>query len=154
VTAHALRFCLELDVSQAPRYPALADGRLVVVTGDPPANPQFLGQALGNVEGAGYAVIDIRCGPALRGKDLALAAPMLTEPSRSGGAVVAPECSATASLLFLFIDFFSSISTSVPIGRSRRYTKAHWAATSFGHRECCWRPSTLLTGWSGRLCVS
>ena len=80
-------------------------GRFVLVTGDPPANPQFLCQALGNVEGGGYAVIDICCGPALRGKDLARAAPVLTRPSRSGGATVTPECSTAASPLFLFVDF-------------------------------------------------
>ena len=80
-------------------------GRFVLVTGDPPANPQFLCQALGNVEGLSYAVIDICCGPAWRGKDLAHAAPMLAGPSRSGGAVVTPERPGTASPVFLFIDF-------------------------------------------------
>jgi hypothetical protein len=135
VTAQALRSCLERDVIQAPEYPSSAliaveprsnyfasrthyeslahrtaaalggGGCFVLITGDPPANPQFLCQALGNVEGFRYAAIDICCGPALRGKDLALAAPMLARPSRSGGAVVAPERPGTASPVFLFIDF-------------------------------------------------
>jgi len=35
-------------------------GRFVLVTGDPLADPQFLSQALGNIEG--YAVKEIRCG--------------------------------------------------------------------------------------------
>jgi hypothetical protein len=126
---------LERDVIQTPGYPSSAlapveprsnyfasqthyqslarriaatlsrGGRFVLATGDPPADPQLLRQALGDVEGVGYAVIDIRCGPALRGKDLALAASMLTGPSRSGGAVAAPEASETISPLFLFIDF-------------------------------------------------
>ena len=30
----------------------------VLVTGDPPADPQFLSEALGNVAGPGYAVVD------------------------------------------------------------------------------------------------
>src|SRR6516165_5442392 len=99
VTAQALRFCLERDVIQTPGYPSSAlapveprsnyfasqthyqslarriaatlsrGGRFVLVTGDPPANPRFLSQALRNVGGLGYAVIDIPCGPALRGED-------------------------------------------------------------------------------------
>jgi len=76
-------------------------GCFVLVTGDPLADPQFLSQALGNIEG--YAVKEIRCGPELKGKDLA--APILTGPRKRGGALAAPECSATASPLFLFVDF-------------------------------------------------
>jgi hypothetical protein len=76
-------------------------GRFVLVTGDPLADPQFLSQALGNIEG--YAVKEIRCGPELKGKDLA--APIVTGPRKRGGALVAPESSATASPLFLFVDF-------------------------------------------------
>jgi hypothetical protein len=37
----------------------------VLVTGDPPANPQVLCEALGNVVRPGYAVIIISCGPEL-----------------------------------------------------------------------------------------
>jgi hypothetical protein len=72
-----------------------AGGRFVLITGDPPADPQFLSQALGNLGGSGYAIIDIRCGPELRGKELEGAAPIL------GVAGTAPG----SSSLFLFIDF-------------------------------------------------
>jgi hypothetical protein len=78
-------------------------GRLILVTGDPLADPQFLCQALSNIEGVGYVVKEIRCGPGLRGKDLA--APIFTGSSDSDSDLVTPECSTTASLLFLFVDF-------------------------------------------------
>jgi hypothetical protein len=42
----------------------------VLVAGDPPADPQALADALGNVVGFGYAVIIISCGPDLRHEDL------------------------------------------------------------------------------------
>jgi hypothetical protein len=80
-------------------------GRFVLLTGDPLADPQFLSQALCNVEGAVYAVIEIHCGPELKGKDVALAAPRFTGPRRRGGTLAVPKCSATASPLFIFVDF-------------------------------------------------
>jgi hypothetical protein len=80
-------------------------GRFVLVTGDPPADPQVLSQALGNVVGSRYAMIDISCGSALRGEDLQRAVPMLARPRASGGAAVEPECPVSASPLFLFDDF-------------------------------------------------
>jgi hypothetical protein len=72
-----------------------AGGRFILITGDPPADPQYLSQALGNLGGSGYAIIDIHCEPELRGKGLDGAAPIL------GGSGTAPGCSS----LFLFIDF-------------------------------------------------
>src|SRR5437660_1674099 len=42
----------------------------VLVTGDPPADPQVLSEALGNVAGPGYAVTIIPCGPELRREHL------------------------------------------------------------------------------------
>jgi len=45
---------------------ALQDGhRLVSVAGDPPADPQLLGQALRKLAGSPHRVIDIACGPEL-----------------------------------------------------------------------------------------
>jgi len=45
---------------------ALQDGhRLVPVAGDPPADPQLLGQALRKLAGSRHRVIDIACGPEL-----------------------------------------------------------------------------------------
>jgi hypothetical protein len=72
-----------------------AGGRFILITGDPPADPEFLSQALGDLGGSGYAIVDIRCGPELRGKELDGAAPIF------GGPGSAPGCSS----LFLFIDF-------------------------------------------------
>jgi hypothetical protein len=72
-----------------------AGGRFILITGDPPADPQYLSQALGNLGGSGYAIIDIRCGPELRVKGLEGAAPILGVPG------TVPGCSS----VFLFIDF-------------------------------------------------
>jgi hypothetical protein len=79
--------------------------RFILLTGDPPADPQSLSRALGNVQGLGRALVDIRCGPELRGKELQRAAGLPAEPRTVGGAVPIPECSVTAAPLFLFIDF-------------------------------------------------
>ena len=46
----------------------LGSGCCVLVTGDPPAVPQSLSYALGNVRGPGHTVIDIRCRPEMSGK--------------------------------------------------------------------------------------
>jgi len=43
-------------------------GRFVLVAGEPPADPKFLSQPLGNVAGPGYKVINIRCGPQADGQ--------------------------------------------------------------------------------------
>ena len=83
----------------------LRSGRFVLVTSDPPADPQFLSQALCNVEGSSYEVIDIRCGPELRGTELKHRAPILAGLGASVDAAVAPGRSATSSSLFLFVDF-------------------------------------------------
>src|SRR6266446_7249990 len=77
----------------------------VLVTGDPPVNPQALSAALGNVAGRGYAVIIISCGPELRREDLEGPVPTLAKPKAAGGATAEPGCSAPASPLFLFDDF-------------------------------------------------
>lgn len=82
----------------------LSSGRFVLVTGDPPADPQSLSHALDNVQGPGHAVIDVRCGPEMSSEELAGAA-AAPRPRTGGGAVPVPECSATAAPLFLFIDF-------------------------------------------------
>jgi hypothetical protein len=83
----------------------LSSGRFVLVTGDPPADPQSLSHALGNVQGPGHAVIDIRCGPEVSGTELARAAALLRGPKAGGGAVPTPEWPVTAAPLFLLIDF-------------------------------------------------
>ena len=83
----------------------LSGGRFVLVTGDPPADPQFLSHALGNIQGLGHAVIDIRCGPDMSAKELARAAALPARLSTGGSAVSSPERLVTSAPLFLFIDF-------------------------------------------------
>jgi hypothetical protein len=83
----------------------LSGGRFVLVTGDPPADPQFLSHALGNVQGPGHPVVDIRCGPDLTDADLKLALSSGAIPRTGGGTVPARECETSSAPLFLFIDF-------------------------------------------------
>jgi hypothetical protein len=71
----------------------------VLVTGDPPANPQVLSEELGNAVGPGYEVMIIPCGPELRHEDFERAVPMLAGP-RATSVAAAP-----ASPLFVFDDF-------------------------------------------------
>lgn len=84
---------------------ALRDGgrSMVLVTGDPPADPQVLSEALGNVAGPGYVVIIIPCGPELKREDLERTVPAPAKPD-AGGAAVEPGCSVPASPLFVFDD--------------------------------------------------
>jgi hypothetical protein len=77
---------------------------IVLVTGDPPADPEALSEALGNVAGPGYAVVIISCGPQFKREDLEGAVPTLAPPKASGAAAD-PGCSAPASPLFVFDDF-------------------------------------------------
>jgi hypothetical protein len=49
---------------------ALRGGHFVLVTGDPPADPQALSAALGDAAGPGSSVVTIACGPVSRRKDL------------------------------------------------------------------------------------
>jgi hypothetical protein len=80
-------------------------GRWVLVTGDPPANPQALSEALGNVAGVRYEVIIISCGPELKREDLERSVPVVAGPRADTGATVTPEFSVAASPLFVFDDF-------------------------------------------------
>jgi hypothetical protein len=122
-------FCLESEVIQTPgylssaalvpvggaaHYEAVARRILaalradshpfVLVTGDPPANPQVLSKALGNVAGPGYAVTIIPCGPELRFENLERTVPRLATPKGASGAAPEPERSASASPLLVFDD--------------------------------------------------
>ena len=85
---------------------ALRDGDrpMVLLTGEPPADPEVLSESLGNVAGPGYAVVIIYCGPELKRGDLERAVPTLATP-KGGGVAAEPGCSAPASPLFIFDDF-------------------------------------------------
>jgi hypothetical protein len=77
---------------------------MVLVTGDPPADPRFLSEALGNLAGPSYAVVIISCGPELKREDLERAVLTLAKPKATGVAAE-PGCSAPTSPLFVFDDF-------------------------------------------------
>jgi hypothetical protein len=72
-----------------------------LITGDPPANPQALSEAVANVAGVHYEVIIISCGPELKRGDLERAVPIIGAPAATAGAVASP--------LFVF-DYFDRLS--------------------------------------------
>jgi len=80
-------------------------GRWVLVTGDPPANPQALCEALGNVAGAGYEVIIIPCGPELKREDLERTVPTVAGPRATTNTAVPPEVLVAVCPIFVFDDF-------------------------------------------------
>jgi hypothetical protein len=78
---------------------------LALVTGDPPANPQLLCDALRNVAGPEYAVMIISCGPELRREDLERTVPSLAKAKAIAEAEVQPGYRAAALPLFVFFNF-------------------------------------------------
>jgi hypothetical protein len=81
---------------------ALRDGGrpVILVTGNPPADPRVLSAALGNVAGARYAVAVISCGPELKRADLERSVHALAAPKAGGEVVAAPVLP-----LFVLADF-------------------------------------------------
>ena len=81
-----------------------AGGGSVLVTGDPPAAPRLLSQALRKSAGSGYAVIDIACHADLTSEELSLARSVVAALSPSKSANAASETSEPAPPLFVFAD--------------------------------------------------
>lgn len=77
---------------------------LVLVTGNPPPNPEALSQALGTVARPGYAVTITPCGPELAGADLERSVPTAANSKATPSAAPEPGSSASASPLFLLVD--------------------------------------------------
>jgi hypothetical protein len=80
-------------------------GGWVLITGEPPADPQALSEALGNVAGVHYEAIIISCGPDLTREDLEGAVPVVAAARATADTPVRPESSETDPPLFLFADF-------------------------------------------------
>jgi hypothetical protein len=104
--AHYIASAAHYEVIALRIVAALRDGGrpMVLVTGDPLADPEVLSEALGKVARPGYAVVIISCGPELKRGDLERAVSTLATP-KVGGASTEPGCSAPASPLFIFDDF-------------------------------------------------
>jgi hypothetical protein len=79
-------------------------GSFVLVTGDPPASPQLLSQALGRSTASSHAVINFRCGPELTPEAVRRAGSVITRLPANSGAVPAPEPLEPAAPLFVFDD--------------------------------------------------
>ena len=73
--------------------------------------------ALHKVVGPLCVVIQIPCGPELRGEDLARAVSMRSWPTATGGAAVKPGCSVSASPLFVFADLHQLSDRAMFLGR-------------------------------------
>ncbi len=82
---------------------ALGDkGNLVLVTGDPPADPQSLARALRQLAGPRHRVIGISCGPDLTGEEVSRAGSVVAMLPAGGGTVTISDTPETDAPLFVF----------------------------------------------------
>jgi hypothetical protein len=77
-------------------------GGLVLVTGDPPADPQPLSQALRKLAGSRHRVIGIPCGPELTGEEVSRAGSVVATLPAGGGTVTISDTGETDVPLFVF----------------------------------------------------
>jgi hypothetical protein len=77
-------------------------GGFVLVTGDPPADPQLLSQALRKVAGLRYRVIGIPCGPELTGEKVSHAGSVVATLPAGGGTATISDTAETDAPLFVF----------------------------------------------------
>jgi hypothetical protein len=82
---------------------ALGDkGNLVLVTGDPPADPQPLARALRQLGGSRHSVIAIPCGPKLTAEEVLRAGSVVANLPAGGGSVTISDAPETDAALFVF----------------------------------------------------
>jgi hypothetical protein len=78
------------------------DVSVVLVTGDPAADPQLLSQALRKLAGSRHRVIGISCGPELTGEDVSRAGSVVATLPAGGGTVTISDTAETDAPLFVF----------------------------------------------------
>jgi hypothetical protein len=78
------------------------DVSVVLVTGDPAADPQVLSQALRKLAGSRHRVIGISCGPELTGEDVFRAGSVVATLPAGGGTVTISDTAETDPPLFVF----------------------------------------------------
>jgi hypothetical protein len=78
------------------------DVSVVMVAGDPAADPQLLSQALGKLAGSRHRVIGISCGPELTGEDVSRAGSVVATLPAGGGTVTISDTAETDAPLFVF----------------------------------------------------
>ncbi len=79
-----------------------SDVSVVLVTGDPTADPQLLSQALRKLAGSRYRVIGIACGPELTGEEVSRAGSVVATLAAGGGTVTISDTPETDAPLFVF----------------------------------------------------
>ena len=139
---------------------ALGDkGNLVLVTGDPPADPQSLARALRQLAGPRHRVIGISCGPDLTGEEVSRAGSVVAMLPAGGGTVTISDTPETDAPLFVFdeADELSEKQLAEDLRRDtiRRkesrggYSRAEnfspvWRRRRSSFSECRWRCSYAL----------
>jgi hypothetical protein len=78
------------------------DVSVVLVTGDPTADPQLLSQALRKLTGSRHRVIGISCGPELTGEAVSRAGSVVATLPAGGGTVTISDTAETDTPLFVF----------------------------------------------------
>jgi hypothetical protein len=91
-------------LSVAGRILAVLGGndRLVLVTADPPVDPQPLSEALRKLAGPRHKVIGISCGPELTGEEVSRAGSVVAILPAGGGTVTISDTPQTDAPLFVF----------------------------------------------------
>ncbi|HMD64801.1 MAG TPA: hypothetical protein VKF83_12640 [Stellaceae bacterium] len=78
------------------------EGSLVLITGDPPADPLPLSGALRKLAGSRHRVIEMPCGPELTGDEVSRAGSVVAALAAGDGTVILSDTAETASPLFVF----------------------------------------------------
>src|SRR5580700_3209837 len=78
------------------------DVSVVLVTGDPAADPQLISQALRKLAGSRHRVLGISCGPELTGEDVFRAGSVVATLPAVGGTVTISDTAETDAPLFVF----------------------------------------------------
>jgi hypothetical protein len=91
-------------LSVAGRILAALGGKdkLVLVTGDPPVDPQPLSEALRKLAGSRHRVIGISCGPELTGEEVSRAGSVVATLAAGSGTVTISDTPQTDAPLFIF----------------------------------------------------
>ncbi len=80
----------------------VGDASIVLVTGDPTADPQLLSRALRKLAGSRHRVIGISCGPELTGEEVSRAGSVVATLPAGGGTVTISDTPETDAPLFVF----------------------------------------------------
>ena len=142
VSTEAHYFSLACRVSAA-----LRDGRLVLVTGDPPASLRLISGALAKTAKSHHTVIEISCGQGLNAEQLFHSGCEFGALAAGGGAATpVGKIAELAAPLFVF-DGIERLSEP----EIAQLCDAVAQRPRREQRACCWQVRICFAGWTSRL---